>query len=109
MSYDYKFRVLAHFQNCPLTYQFISEDAAMARFKRLIAEGWKCELYPIKHNTDPKKAEYEYRSFDVVELEDKFAMVLCIPNKEPEFHGCEEDLESCFDYIDKYWYEQNKS
>lgn len=109
MSYDYKFRLLAKFNGCMTTYQFISEDAAMARYKRLTTNGWKCEIWPIKHNNDPMRADYEYRLFDVVILEKQIGMVLCMPDHEPEFHGFKDDLKSCFDYIDNYWCEKNKT
>ena len=107
-SYDYKFRVLVDTYNCLSTYQFITEQPAITKYNKLITEGYKCEIYPIKHNTDPNRADYEYRMFDIVELINQFGMVLT-SKEEPEFHGFKDDLESCFDYIDEYYYQKNNN
>lgn len=109
MPYEYKFRVLEDSHNCLSTYQFISEDVAMTKYRKLCIEGRKCEVWPIKRNTDPNRADYEYRMFDIVDLKNQFGMVLCLPDKEPEFHGFRPELEDCFDYVDEYYYKKDRS
>ena len=120
MSYEYKFRVLVDSYNCLSTYQFIAEEVAISEFNKLVAEGQKCEIWPIEHNIDPKRADYEYRDFDIVDLgkaekelgiknpKDQFGMVYCIADLDPEFHGLRSSLEECLDYIDEYHYKKEK-
>ena len=108
-SYNYKFRLIANLCDYMTTHQFISEDTAMARYRRLTTDGWKCEIHPIKHNKDPRRADYEYRLFDLVQLPGEVGMVLCLSaDAEPEFHGFRPDIEQALAYVDEYWYQKGK-
>lgn len=109
MPYNYKFRVLAESYNCLSTFQFATVDETMDKIKALIGDGKQAQCYPIKHNTDPMRADYEYRFFDLVQLENQVGMVLCLgPDVEPEFRGFRPDVEQALAYVDEYWYREGK-
>lgn len=105
MPYEYRFRVLEDSLNA---YSYANLAEAENKFKGLTAAGYTAAIYPIIHNTDPRRAEYEYRMFDIVDLtcmgKTEFGMVLCNPDKDPEYHGLKNSLDKCFDYIDNYYY-----
>lgn len=108
MPYNYNFRTLAESYNCLSTFQFITEEEAFAKLRWLHANGYDAHVHHIKHNTDPMRADYEYRLFDLVELDDQVGMVLCLGHDdEPEFHGFRPDVEQALAYVDEYWYYQN--
>lgn len=109
MPYNYNFRVLAVSYNCLSTYQYIGIDEAEEMFRKLEAddEYESVQIHPIKHNTDPMRADYEYRLFDIVNLFNQVGMVLCTSDQdEPEFHGFRPTVEECLDYVDNYYYEK---
>lgn len=108
-DYDYKFRVLADSYNCLSTFQFIDKDVAITKLCQLTKSGYKASLYPVIHNTDPNRADYEYRMFDIVKLINQAGIVLCPgPDVEPEFHGFKNEVEDALAYIDNYYYEKEK-
>ena len=108
-DYDYKFRVLADSYNCLSTFQFINMDDAAEKLCQLIKSGYNAVMYPVIHNTDPNRSDYEYRMFDIINLADQVGMVLCPgPDVEPEFHGFRNEVEDALTYIDEYYYEKEK-
>ena len=108
-KYDYKYRVLADSYNCLSTFQFINQDTAISKLCILTKSGYKASIYPVIHNTNPNQADYEYRLFDIVLLDDQVGMVLCkSPDDDPEFHGFRDNVEDALAYIDNYYYEQEK-
>ena len=108
MSYNYNFRVLAESHNCLSTFKFVTVGETMDKMKELNGNGKYPQCYPIIHNTDPNRADYEYRYFDLVQLPGQVGMVLCLgPSVEPEFHGFRSDVEQALDYVDNYWYEKD--
>ena len=109
MPYNYKFRILVDSDNCLSTFQFATEKEVMNKYRELNNDGVIAQIYPIVYNTDPRRADYTYRWFDVVVLDNQIGIVLCMPNQEPEFHGFRNDLESCFDYIDEYYYNKERN
>lgn len=109
MSYNYKFRVIVDSYNCLSTFQFATADEAIDKIIALSGIGKQAQCYTIKHNTDSMRADYEYRFFDLVQLENQVGMVLCIsPNVEPEFHGFRPYIEQALAYVDEYWYKGGK-
>lgn len=109
MPYNYNFRVLAESDNCLSTFQFITEEEALYKLRWLHSNGYDAHFHPIKHNTNPNAADYEYRFFDLVQLLDQVGMVLCLgPDIEPEFHGFRPDVEQALAYVDEYWYQKGK-
>lgn len=106
--YNYKFRVLVDSHNCLSTFQYATEKEVMDKLKWLHANGYDAHIHPIIHNTDPNRADYEYRYFDLVQLPGQVGMVLCLgPDIEPEFHGFRPDVEQALAYVDEYWYREN--
>lgn len=109
MPYNYNFRVLVDSNNCLSTFQFTTEKEAMEKIRKFDGDRRQCSIYPIKHNTDPMRADYEYRFFDIVQLENQVGMVLCpSADDEPEFHGFRPDIGQALDYVDEYWYQKDK-
>lgn len=106
MPYNYNFRTLAESYNCLSTFQFITEEEALDKLRWFHANGYDAHVHPIKHNTDPRRADYEYRFFDIVQLETQVGIVLCQEFDEPEFHGFRPDVEQALDYVDEYWYQK---
>ena len=109
MPYNYNFRLLVDSNNCLSTFQFTTEKEAMEKIRKFDGDRRRCSIYPIKHNTDPMRADYEYRFFDIVEFENECGIVLCLPDEEPEFHGFRPTVEECFDYIDEYYYHKDSN
>lgn len=108
-NYDYKYRVLADSYNCLSTFQFIDIDEAVKKLCQLVKSGYKASMHPIIHNTNPNRADYEYRMFDIVKLIDQVGIVLSPgPDVEPEFHGFRNEVEDALAYIDNYYYEKEK-
>lgn len=105
MDYKYKFRVV---ENNLISYPCINITEAEDKARELRARGYSAEIYPIICNDDPRKADYEYRMFDIVDLtfggNGEFGIVLCLEDKEPEFHGTKSDFDTCLEYIDNYYY-----
>ena len=117
-EYDYTYRVLAESDNCLSTFQFLNMDAAVTKLCQLTKAGYNPSMFPVVHNTDPNRAEYEYRMFDIVILPEtihngynipyQVGMVLCLQDAEPEFHGFRPSVEEALDYVDEYYYEKRK-
>lgn len=108
-DYDYKYRVLVDRYDHLCTFQFIDMDEAIEMLCKLVKSECKASMYPIIHNTDPNRADYEYRMFDIVNLIDQVGIVLCPgPDVEPEFHGLRYEVKDALAYIDNYYYEKEK-
>lgn len=76
--------------------------------RRLHSEGLDAHFHLVMCNTDPQRADWEYRYFDIVQLENQVGIVLCEEDEEPEFHGLRPNVDEALDYIDNYWYETLK-